>query len=210
MSSIRGWAALKQEQFLGSTRPPAPDVNRTSGAVCCQSGRRAVETSGVPERLALDYFAVQNPVSASTTYSKAVKDFTSSAVLAYECGYCEDGLRRMISEYVDADADVSICSSACLELSSIVWITLMLAPSSSVRWAVGEAVSEVTLREWKGFVSLIVDAYFNKRMSWYPVDRLQAEMSLSTGRCEELALVAERARIVYTTLEAVAPQFPTD
>jgi hypothetical protein len=34
---------------------------------------------------------------------------------------------------------------------------------------------------WKGFVSLILGAYFEKRMAWFPVDRLQMEVSAMTG-----------------------------
>lgn len=32
--------------------------------------------------------------------------------------------------------------------------------------AAGEAVSDETLKLWAGFVTMIVDAYFNKRMAW--------------------------------------------
>ena len=34
---------------------------------------------------------------------------------------------------------------------------------------------------WQGFVSLILAAYFEKRMAWFPVDRLQMEVSAMTG-----------------------------
>lgn len=166
----------------------------------------------VTERLARNYHAVQNPIQASTTYSKAVTAFTASAVLAYECGYSEEGLRKGLSEMQEtSDQPVTQknCPASCLELSLLVWITLMLAPKSVVRWGVGSAVSEETLAIWKGFVSLIVNAYFEQRMSWYPIDRLQTEMSLSTGSFGEPSLVAERARIVFATLESVAPQFPS-
>ena len=37
---------------------------------------------------------------------------------------------------------------------------------------------------WKGFVSLILAAYFEKRMAWFPVDRLQMEVSAMTGAAQ--------------------------
>lgn len=45
----------------------------------------------------------------------------------------------------------------------------------------GVPVSDATLNLWRGFVSLILSAYFEKRMAWYPVDRLQLEVSATTG-----------------------------
>lgn len=56
---------------------------------------------------------------------------------------------------------------------------------------------------------MIVDGWFEKRWAWYPINRLQMELSVATGRVERPSVVAEMARIVYTTLEAVAPQFPS-
>lgn len=45
----------------------------------------------------------------------------------------------------------------------------------------GNPVTDATLELWRGFVSLILSAYFEKRMAWYPVDRLQLEVSAVTG-----------------------------
>ena len=42
-------------------------------------------------------------------------------------------------------------------------------------------MTDATLKLWKGFVSLILIAYFEKRMAWFPVDRLQMEVSAMTG-----------------------------
>ena len=33
----------------------------------------------------------------------------------------------------------------------------------------GDPVTDGTMLSWKGFVSLILGAYFEKRMAWYPV-----------------------------------------
>lgn len=97
----------------------------------------------------------------------------------------------------------------CMELVNLVWITLMTAQAGVVRWGTNPAVGEKTLETWGGFVSLIVRAYLERGMSGYPIDRLQTEILLSTGKAAEASLVAERARVVFTTLEAVAPQFPS-
>lgn len=45
----------------------------------------------------------------------------------------------------------------------------------------GVPVTDATLNLWRGFVSLILTAYFERRMAWYPVDRLQTEVSATTG-----------------------------
>lgn len=70
-------------------------------------------------------------------------------------------------------------------------------------------VSESTLKSWQGFVSLIVKGYMEKRWAWFPIDRLQMELTAVTGRTERPHVVAEWARVVHTTLEQVAPQFPS-
>ena len=45
--------------------------------------------------------------------------------------------------------------------------------SIDATWAchAGDAVTDGTMLLWKGFVSLILGAYFEKRMAWYPVVR---------------------------------------
>ncbi len=48
-----------------------------------------------------------------------------------------------------------------------------------------------------------------KRWAWTPIDRLQMELTAVTGRTERPHVVAEWARVVHTTLEQVAPQFPS-
>lgn len=51
--------------------------------------------------------------------------------------------------------------------------------------------------------------YFERRMSWFPLERLQLERAFTTGQAERPDVVAESARIVFTTLEVIAPQFPS-
>lgn len=51
--------------------------------------------------------------------------------------------------------------------------------------------------------------YFEKRWAAYPIDRLQAEISLMTGRLERPSTVAEWSRIVFAALEYAAPQWPS-
>ena len=62
---------------------------------------------------------------------------------------------------------------------------------------------------WRGFVSMIVTGYFEKRWAWYPIERLQMELNATSGKSTQPALVSEWAGVVYATLESVAPQFPT-
>jgi hypothetical protein len=68
-------------------------------------------------------------------------------------------------------------------------------------------VSDRTKRRWVGFVRLICNAYFDKRMASYPVDRLQLELAAG-GRVARPDAVAEWSRLVFDTLNHVAAQFP--
>jgi hypothetical protein len=68
-------------------------------------------------------------------------------------------------------------------------------------------ISLATTRKWDGFTKLICDAYFDKRVASYPLDRLQLELAAS-GRLERPDIVAEWSRLVFETLGHVAPQFP--
>ena len=47
------------------------------------------------------------------------------------------------------------------------------------------------------------------RWAWYPVDRLQLEVSATTGQTMAPSAVAEAMGVCYATLEQVAPQFPS-
>jgi hypothetical protein len=68
-------------------------------------------------------------------------------------------------------------------------------------------MSDTTKRRWRGFVGLICNAYFDQRMASYPLDRLQLELA-ALGRVERPDTVAEWSRLVFETLNHVAPQFP--
>ena len=65
------------------------------------------------------------------------------------------------------------------------------------------------VQSWHGFVAMITTGYFEKRWAWYPIERLQMELKATRGKATQPALVSEWAGIVYATLEAVAPQFPS-
>jgi hypothetical protein len=70
-------------------------------------------------------------------------------------------------------------------------------------------LTDETRARWRGFVALICNAYFDNRMASFPLDRLQLELRVS-GRLERDDTVAEWSRLVYETLNHVAPQFPKD
>lgn len=70
-------------------------------------------------------------------------------------------------------------------------------------------LTDATRARWQGFVALICNAYFEKRMASFPIDRLQLELRVA-GRMERDDTVAEWSRLVYETLNHVAPQFPKD
>jgi hypothetical protein len=76
--------------------------------------------------------------------------------------------------------------------------------------AADNPVTDDTIKDWAGFVSMIVDGYFNRRMAWFPIDRLQMELLAVQSLAAPPHDVAEWARIVYTVLEKVHPQFPSE
>eukprot|EP00899_Mesostigma_viride_P008139 jgi/Mesvir1/17326/Mv07720-RA.1 len=148
---------------------------------------------------------VENPGSSGMSYDEAMKAFVRASILAYECGCSEDDLRTELGLLkVPRDEE-------CLRWTSLVWLAVILAPRATVfRWATSKPlpVDGATMAHWQGFVKLIVDAYFLKGMAWYPVRKLQMEQLVTEGRAEHPAVVSERMRLVFTTLEIIAPQFP--
>lgn len=173
-------------------------------AVDGRSAQNTCRSKSLNERLWNSFLAVRSPVSAKTTYSVAVREFVAVAVLGYECGLTDTGFSDFLStEITDLDA------STCLELVCLVWITLIYSYKAINRWSAIDPVSERMFEKWKGFVKFMVIAYFEKGMAWVPIDRLQLEQTVMMGESEAPAIVAEKARIVFTTLETVAPQFPT-
>lgn len=173
---------------------------------------KAPVTAAIPLLLAQSYFALQQPAILNIRYSDAVKNFAQAAVTAYECGYSEDTLRQELQQATallnPTDSVKTIDQEDCLLCVCMVWMTLVMSKSTR-RWSTAKPVSESTLKSWQGFVSLIVQGYMEKRWAWFPIDRLQMELTAVTGRTERPHVVAEWARVVHTTLEQVAPQFPS-
>ncbi|MEW5305164.1 MAG: hypothetical protein WDW38_002053 [Sanguina aurantia] len=149
----------------------------------CRSSGVANAQEDVTVHLADSFHIVQHPAAANRTYSRAMKDYTSAAILAYECGSTQDGIRAQLHT---------------------------LLQGLIVRWSTSEAVGASDMGQWRGFCSHIVNAYFEKRMAWYPLDRLQLELAAHGRGHEAREVIAERARLVYTVLEHVCPQFAAD
>lgn len=156
------------------------------------------------QRLASSFQILRRPAASNITYSSAVRDFTQMAILGYECGLTEDSFRQYL-----LNSPVCFDRKECLEMVCLVWITLMLSYKARVRWSTTEAVSEETLKRARGFTELMVIAYFEKGMTWISLEKLQLEQIAMMGKAEAADIVAEKARIVFTTLETVAPQFPS-
>lgn len=175
-------------------------------------GAAATASRDLPSTMVECFGAVQNPNSHGLTYSIALQEFISSAVLAYECGYDEarvlDDLR---ASYLvrSKQGEERFEDSQCWKSISLVWVTLALCPARVKRWGNGPAVSERTIAYWRGFVGQIVNAYFERATTWLPVERLMVERRLSTGAAQRPELVAEHARMAFETLALVAPQFPS-
>ena len=66
-------------------------------------------------------------------------------------------------------------SQMCLNNGSCSAVMLATAPFRQEQRVLachaGNPVTDGTMLSWKGFVSLILGAYFEKRMAWYPVVR---------------------------------------
>ena len=72
------------------------------------------------------------------------------------------------------------------------------------RWASTAALSPATEGAWAGFVGLIVQGALGRGWAWFPLDRLGAELAAARGGPPPPpAAVAEWARVVYATLEAL-------
>ena len=151
------------------------------------------------------FVALRQPSAANITYSTAVRDFTQEAILGYECGLTEASFQQFLTEQTSG----SLERRECLEMVCLVWIALLLSHQARNRWSLSDPVSQETLERCRGFVELMAVSYFEKGMVWMPIERLQLEQMAIMGQAESTERVAEKARIVFTTLETVAPQFPS-
>eukprot|EP01024_Parvocaulis_polyphysoides_P021742 TRINITY_DN20325_c1_g1_i2.p2 TRINITY_DN20325_c1_g1~~TRINITY_DN20325_c1_g1_i2.p2 ORF type:complete len:211 (-),score=11.10 TRINITY_DN20325_c1_g1_i2:211-780(-) len=165
----------------------------------------ATVVDDVPQKLARHYSYVQKPASANLRYSAAIAEFAKESVLAYECGYSEQMLLKDLDiAFKNNEFESKFTRSVC-----IIWLTLMVMPKVVNRWSVDNSgpISDQTRQDLIGFVTLIVKGYYDRRMAWYPVDKLQTELSLN-GISADLSQVSEWARMVYEILNTLAPQFP--
>lgn len=170
-------------------------------------GRSQVSSKGHASALRERYWMVQDPGNARTSYANALQEFVQAALLAYECGQSEVGLTEQLQ--LDREGNEDDGDRECVLWASLVALTIDKAPKRTVkRWGVGEPVTEETVVSWSDFVEAIVDAYFKKGMVWYPIERLQLVQMTSFGYAERACIVAERARLIFTVLETVYPQFP--
>lgn len=158
---------------------------------------------------------LQRPAEHNITYSRACEDFVRAAILAYEVGLSHSILMEEMRkndgdrspqgrEASDQDVGKVVEDFDGLTECGLVWLTLSRVPTK--RWSTAEAVDKDFRKRWIGFVNLIVNAYFVKRMAWFPIDRLQLEQQVSCNEVDPPSIVAERARIVFTTLRFIAPQ----
>lgn len=206
------YVAKKQVIKPTCNRIPRPARNVTTTR--CLNGRQTVvaDNPDLAQRIVTCFYEVQHPALSNRRYSSAVQDFTDASILAYECGYTENSICEQLKSHVDLLPQIgnraALDSDACLLCISIVWVTLMHSPKTVKRWSTARPVTEATYQQWGGFVGMIVNAYFEKRMSWFPIDRLQLELAVHDVAQPD-DVVSEWARIVYTTLARVYPQFPS-
>ncbi|GJP56284.1 hypothetical protein CLOM_g15353 [Closterium sp. NIES-68] len=98
----------------------------------------------------------------------------------------------------------------CVLWVAIVFVTIAVLPQPVItRWALSKAASPDSHVQWQGFCSLIANAYYTQGMAWYSVGRLQMEQMAVAGVAEPAAVVADRMRLVFTTLEYLTPHWPS-
>eukprot|EP00897_Mesotaenium_endlicherianum_P005498 jgi/Mesen1/4977/ME000248S04261 len=160
-------------------------------------------------------------------------EFVRAGVTAYAVGCTEEGLRKELLSLAREEAvaaaeplgvvphgtatSLSVAPTItqeevdeCLLWVSIVFITIMSAPEKVVlRWSTAAPVSAEAQLAWRGFCKLIANAYYLQGMAWFSVRRLQMEQMAVVGHAEEAAIVSDRMRLVFTTLEVVTPQWPS-
>ncbi|QDZ22912.1 hypothetical protein HOP50_09g54610 [Chloropicon primus] len=143
---------------------------------------------------------LQNPAVHNVTYSGALNEFVRAAILAYECGCSHEVLRQAFAvEGGKLEGGGEGGFEGYTEVG-LVWLSIRLSRVPDKRWSTGGAVDKEFEKRWLGFVKLIANAYFGKRMAWYPIDKLQLEQVVSCEKVDPPDIVAERARLVFTTL----------
>jgi len=167
-------------------------------------------TRAVPLDLATRYRNVRQPALKNMRYSVAVQEFVQTSIIAFECGHSQESLRGMLPAPGSEDSPFAGEEDADIfyDMIAVPWLTLSMIPKSTVkRWSEMPAVSDDSVKQWKGFVEMIVTAYYEKRWAWYPLEPLQMEVMASGRKHAPKLDVAEMARLVYRTLECTAPQF---
>eukprot|EP00270_Netrium_digitus_P000784 TRINITY_DN10886_c2_g1_i1.p1 TRINITY_DN10886_c2_g1~~TRINITY_DN10886_c2_g1_i1.p1 ORF type:complete len:311 (-),score=56.53 TRINITY_DN10886_c2_g1_i1:505-1407(-) len=168
-------------------------------------------------------------------YHGHLKEFVRYGLMAYAMGCTEEGLRRELQLLLKSSKDPTPGTlterlkfekesledlesgeisaeeeemEECLLWLGIVFVTVMCLPNKVVmRWSTSVAASSERILQWRGFCSLITDAYYTKGMAWFPIKRLQMEQLAVSGRAESSAVVADRMCLVFATLEVVDPRW---
>lgn len=131
--------------------PPRPHRRALRCVAMASQPRVAVDQ--LPHTITSHYLAVQNPQQYRKTYTSAVKAFVRAAVLAYECGYSEDTLRRHLQQQQsgqdmaleqrpaldgnDDDDALDEDTVLCMRCITLVWVTCQLSPVGVRRWCAG-------------------------------------------------------------------------
>ncbi|XP_042509305.1 uncharacterized protein LOC122084953 isoform X2 [Macadamia integrifolia] len=155
-----------------------------------------------------------------------LEEFISAGVNAYALGCTDEGLRKELIDIKKSGIEIEGVQSyggstslkskifskevdECILWLSIIFITILCTPQPTiVRWSSTPPVSADIMLQWKGFCSIIANAYYVRGMAWLPVKNLRLEQMAVVGHAEEPSVVASRMRLVFSTLEVVSPQWP--
>lgn len=154
--------------------------------------------------------ALANPSAAGVTTTQALKNLVGTCIDLFALGYSEESILGEVTQQ-GGESLHSERMQSVTDCLALVFITLSCLPAETVtRWSMGQQlVSERSLSRWRGFCSLIVNAYMQHGYAWFSVAKLQVEQSLALGAAEPAPVVAERMSLVYQTLYTAAPRFPS-
>ncbi|KAH7434061.1 hypothetical protein KP509_07G099200 [Ceratopteris richardii] len=203
--------SLTHNKFVSSLKGSSYGILQWGNRPCCNNILQGKMINGI----------CHLPIRKQTSL-----DFITAGVTAYAVGCTEEGLRdellklRDSSEYSMEQRSSGVTTSVKLKLTTeeinecilwsvIVFITILCTPQPTVvRWSNTPPVSDEAQLKWRGFCALIANAYYTRGMAWLPIKTLQLEQMAVMGHAEEPAIVADRMRLVFATLENVSPQWP--
>ncbi|CAI5507827.1 unnamed protein product [Closterium sp. Naga37s-1] len=177
---------------------------------CTEEGLRreltallSVQPPDPPSTAAATEGAAVSETATGTGAAASVMDTEASAAEEKDLSLSSLSFPSSVPSAADISAESRHEVQECVLWVAIVFVTIAVLPQPVVtRWAMSKAASPDSHVQWKGFCSLIANAYYTQGMAWYSVEQMAV-----AGVAEPAAVVADRMRLVFTTLEVVDPRW---